>query len=177
MKGQLTSEYLISFVIFIGLIAYTYFSYSSNIPRFIEEVRKENIRSEAFQLSELIVNNPGEPKNWDDDFPNLRRIGLLDERFNKSNLISEDKIDELDNNFDCNDLNDYNLFMSLLGANRNFSLIISEIDETGGNRIKMYTCLSPTTVILPINITIQRIVAYNDSVSLEIKPAEVIIQM
>jgi len=176
MKGQLTSEYLISFVIFIGLIAYTYFSYSSNIPRFIEEVRKENIRSEAFQLSELLVNNPGEPINWQ-SFPIIQRIGISDENFNKSNLISEDKINELNTRFDCNNPNDYTLFMSMLGANRNFSLIISEIDLTNGNRIPMYTCLSPTTFISPINITIQRIVAYNDSVSLEIKPAEVIIQM
>lgn len=64
MKGQATIEYLVSFIIFTGLIVYVYLSYSSNIPRFIEEVRKEDIRSKAFQLSEILINDPGNPVNW-----------------------------------------------------------------------------------------------------------------
>ena len=172
MKGQITVEYLISFVIFIGLIAYTYLSYSSNIPRFTEDVRKETIRSEAYQISEILVNNPGQPVNWQS--ANIKRIGLLDERFNKTNLISKAKIDKLKNNYDCNYPANYSYIMSKLKANRNFSFIISEIDWTNGNRNTLYLC-NPPTFFSSMNITIQRIAAYNDSGT--IKPAEIIIQM
>jgi len=173
MKGQITVEYLISFVIFIGLIAYTYLSYSANIPRFTEDVRKETIRSEAYQISEILVNNPGEPVNWQ-SFANIKRIGLLDERCNKTNLISKAKIDKLKNNYDCNYPANYSYIMSKLKANRNFSFIISEIDWTNGNRNTLYLC-NPPTFFSSMNITIQRIAAYNDSGT--IKPAEIIIQM
>jgi len=173
MKGQITVEYLISFIIFIGLIAYTYLSYSANIPRFTEDVKEETIRSEAYQISEILVNNPGQPVNWQ-SFANIKRIGLLDERFNKTNLISKAKIDKLKNNFDCNYPANYSYIMSKLKANRNFSFIISEIDWTNGNRNTLYMCTSPT-FFSSMNITIQRIAAYNDSGM--IKPAEVIIQM
>lgn len=172
MKGQITIEYLISFIIFVGLIAYTYLSYSSNIPMFTEEVRKEVIRSEAYQLSELIVNNPGEPENWEST--SIKRIGLLDERFNKTNFISEDKIDKLKNYFDCNYPANYSYIMSKLKSNRNFSFIIFEIDLINGNRINHYICNAPT-VYSSINLTIQRIATYNDSGV--IKLAEIIIQM
>ena len=171
MKGQITVEYLISFVIFIGLIAYTYLSYSANIPRFTEDVRKETIRSEAYQISEILINNPGEPVNWQS--ANIKRIGLLDERFNKTNLISEAKIDKLKNNYDCNYPANYSYIMSKIKANRNFSFIISEILDNG-NRNTRYIC-NPPTFFSSMNITIQRIAAYNDSGI--IKPAEVLIQM
>lgn len=66
LKAQLTIEYLASFITFIGLIIFIYFTYSGNIPEFIEEVKKEDVRSKAYQLSETLVNNPGDPPNWDD---------------------------------------------------------------------------------------------------------------
>ena len=61
LKGQLTIQYLASFIFFIGLIVYIYFAYSANLPAFVEEVRKEDVRSKAFQLSEILINDPG---NW-----------------------------------------------------------------------------------------------------------------
>ena len=64
MKGQLTIQYLASFIFFIGLIIYIYFAYSANLPAFVEEVRKEDVRSKAFQLSEILVNDEGNPVNW-----------------------------------------------------------------------------------------------------------------
>jgi len=61
LKGQLTIQYLASFIFFLGLVIYIYFSYSANLPAFVEEVRKEDVRSKAFQLSEILINDPG---NW-----------------------------------------------------------------------------------------------------------------
>jgi len=286
MKGQLTTEYLISFVIFVGLIAYTYFSYTSNVPRFIEEVRRENIRSKAFQLSELLVNNPGERPTWDyvaecdlnddkvfnmtdmyviqcfldttlvnhwcvqhtncndafcsnlpngpgepfecsppgydcpgdippppadcpdiccpqcnlNDIPpsddvvdmgdivscallfqnNLKRVGLLDNDINKRNLIDKYKVLKLKKTgfywgYDCTIVNDYNNLKNKVAMDEDFSLIISEIDLTDGSRGLLYSCIPPSPLLGSLNITVQRIVSYNDSGI--IKPVEVLIQM
>ena len=172
MKGQITVEYLISFVIFVGLIAYVYLSYSANLPRFTEEVRKEAIRSQAYQLSEILINNPGKPENW--DIANVKRIGLLDERFNKTNLISKAKIEKLNNNFNCNLPNQYSNLKSKLDIDRNFSLMIFSINPNTGVRTPLYVC-NPPTFFSSINITLQRIAAYRDAGT--INPAEVIIQM
>jgi len=76
LKGQLTLEYLISFFIFLSLVIYVYYALSSNIPNFVGKIEKENIRSENYQLSELLINDDGEPWNWDE--ANVERIGLFD---------------------------------------------------------------------------------------------------
>ncbi len=173
MKGQMTVEYLISFMIFVGIIAYIYISYSANIPSFVEEVRKEDIRSKAFQLSEILVNDPGEPENWDAN--TVERIGLLDESSNKQNLISGDKVEELSNNFPCPA--QYDNLMNKLGMNETFAIIISKY--TGEIRQSIYTC-NPPALIGTINVTIVRIVALNDTQSDPsgiLRPGEVIIQM
>ena len=60
LKGQLTIQYLASFIFFLGLIIYIYFAYSANLPAFVEEVRKEDVRSKAFQLSEILLNEENE---------------------------------------------------------------------------------------------------------------------
>jgi len=173
MKGQMTVEYLISFMIFVGVIGYIYISYSATIPAFTGEVVKEHTRSRAFQLSELLVNDPGEPENWDASI--VERIGLLDESSNKQNLISGDKVDELSNNFPCPA--QYDNLMKKLGMNETFSIIISKY--VGETRQTIYTC-DPPAFIGTINVTIVRIVALNDTQSDPsgiLKPGEVIIQM
>lgn len=173
MKGQMTIEYLISFIIFVGVIAYIYLSYSANIPGFIGDVAKEHTRSKAFQLSEILVNDPGEPEDW--DASTVERIGLLDESSNKQNLISGDKVDELYNNFPCPA--QYDNLMNKLGMNETFSIIISKY--IGDIRQTIYTC-NPPAFIGTINVTIARIVALNDTQSNPsgiLRPGEVIIQM
>ncbi len=173
MKGQLTVEYLISFLVFIGLIAYIYLSYSANIPSFMQEVKKEDIRSKAIQLSEVLINNLGEPPNWNSTSLNsdIKRIGLLDHNSNKQNLISRDKVNKLDSDFNCN-IN-YEELQKKLAMNKTFSLIISRIDDDG-DRTPLYTC-TPPFVTGMINVTIVRVVALNDSGILN--TTEVIIQM
>ena len=145
----------------------------------MEEVEKEATRSRAYQLSELLINDPGEPKNWNQTSSNdeIKRIGLSDETLNRQNLISSKKTGKLDNDFDCLDDGEYNQLREKLGLeDEYFSIIISEIDiENNGNRIPIYTCIPSPSAIRSVNTTITRIIVINDTG--ELKPSELIVQM
>jgi len=176
LKGQLTIQYLASFIFFIGLIVYIYFAYSTNLPAFVEEARKEDVRSKAFQLSEVLVNDPGKPLNWDEvPLPENERLGLADENSNKTNLISLKKVKKLDDlcvNFD------FELIQKLLALDKPFSIHIFNISQDSGKRNQlMAPCVSPDFPKTTINATIKRITALNNTETGELELAEIIVQM
>lgn len=170
MKGQLTIQYLASFIFFIGLIVYIYFAYSANIPMFIQEVEKEDVRSKAYQLSELLVNDPGHPVDWTS--ASVVRIGFSDHHSNKTNLILKSKIDEF-NNFNCN--TNFEEVQEKLALNRSFSIFIFNITDDGSRAPTLLECVPPTFPATTINATIKRIVAWNDSGTINL--GELIVQM
>ncbi len=172
IKAQLTIQYLASFILFVGIVILIYLSYSTNIPRFVEEVGKENTRSKAYQLSEILINNPGGPSNWN-NINNVKRIGLSDENQNKTNFISYTKVEQL-KGLVCQNDADFKEIQEKLALNRSFSIFIFNITDNG-NRDLLYNCspsLFPKTVI---NATIKRITAMNNGGKIEL--AEVIVQM
>lgn len=170
IKAQLTIQYLASFIFFVGLVILIYLSYSANIPRFVEEVNKENTRSKAYQLSEILVNDPGEPINW---VPaNVERIGLSDNYYNKTNLIRFQKVqlfDEL-----CNQPGGFKKIQDKLALNKSFSIFIFNITDNG-NRDSLASCSPQVFPKTGINVTVRRITAMNNSGKIEL--AEVIVQM
>lgn len=172
IKAQLTIQYLASFIFFVGLVVLIYLSYSTNIPRFVEEVNKENTRSKAYQLSEILVNNPGEPKDWN-NFPKtqIKRIGLSDHNTNKTNLILKSKIDKL-HEFDC--YTNFKEVQDKLALNRSFSIFIFNITDNG-NRDLLYNCSPLVSPKTGINATVKRITAMNNNGKIEL--AEIIVQM
>jgi hypothetical protein len=169
LKGQLTIQYLASFIFFLGLVIYIYFSYSSNLPAYVEEVRKEDVRSKAFQLSEILLNDPGDPANWGPGI-NPNRIGLSDENSNKTNLISKSKVDELESL--CSN---FEVVQQKLALNRSFSIYIFNVSQSTGNRNLIADCIPPNFLKTSINATIKRITALNNTGKLEL--AELIVQM
>jgi len=173
IKAQLTIQYLASFIFFVGLVVLIYLSYSANIPRFVEEVNKENTRSKAYQLSEILVNDPGEPINWDTAAsPNqIKRIGLSDHTNNKTNLILKSKIDKF-HDFDC--YTNFKEVQDKLSLNRSFSIFIFNITDNG-NRDLLYNCSSLVSPKTGINATVKRITAMNNYGKIEL--VEVIVQM
>ena len=174
IKAQLTIQYLASFIFFIGIVVLVYLAYSANIPRFVQDVEKENTYSKAYQLSEILVNNPGEPVDWTISPLNVKRIGLSDEYWNKTNLISNRKVEELDNYVNCNDNYIYKRLQENLALNRSFSIFIFNITENG-DRKPLFDC---TPSIFPkeaINVTVKRITAFNNAGKIGL--AEIIIQM
>ena len=174
LKAQLTIEYLASFITFIGLIIFIYFTYSANIPGFIEEVKKEDVRSKAYQLSEILVNDPGHPMDWDDcGSVCIKRIGLSDENFNKTNLISLDKVQEL--HTQCNNPGGFDDIKKFLGLNKSFSIYVFNISQSDGKRDGLCECSSPELIKTAINTTVRRITALNNNGRLEL--VEIIVQM
>jgi hypothetical protein len=154
MKAQISFvEYLTSMIIFIGFVTFISIQVSSFIPNYLNEVRKEKMRSEAFQLSELLINDPGEPINWENiNFDNVKRLGLSDETKNKTNFLSESKIVAF--NLNCSN---YEKIKEKLGTDYDFSVYL--FDSKGQTKIK---CLPNTIAFRGINITISRMVAFGN---------------
>ena len=174
IKAQLTIQYLASFIFFIGLVVLVYLAYSANIPRFVKEVDKENIYSKAYQLSEILVNNPGEPPSWS-NIDNAKRLGLSDQYSNKSNLILNSKVQELKNNIHCfQDVADFKKIQDKLAMNISFSIFIFNITENG-DRKPLFDCTPSAFPRTAVNATVKRITALNNSGRIEL--AEVIVQM
>ena len=151
MKGQLTIQYLVSFVIFIGLVTYIYLAYSNNVPQFLDEIRKENQRSEAFQISETLLNNI-----------------LADETQNKQNFISMNEIKDLNQSLQTSEIKD------IIGSNENCMLIISEVNLDNGDRIPLLSYVPSSGMTTSIEAKVTRYATYIDNGN--IKLAEIIVQ-
>src|SRR3990170_8314923 len=66
MKAQISFvEYIISFSIFGVFVAYMFFRVLGTMPVYADEIRGERLKNEAFQLSEFLINDPGDPVDWD----------------------------------------------------------------------------------------------------------------
>jgi len=164
MKGQISIEYLIALSIFIGLISYIYLKYVGNISPFIEDVIKEEKRAEAFQIANILVNDPGEPVNWNAN-PPIQRIGLANESTNMTNCITRAKINALPSV--CQNLN------NLLSIERPFNVLIFDVDlSNNGRRTLLASCMSPVLRIDQINATVRRYAVYDGG-----RIAEIIVQV
>lgn len=106
-------------LIFSSFVTYFSIHSLSSASSYLAEIKMERLRSEAYQISELLINDPGEPLNWDViNFANVRRIGLLDHTQNKTNLLSKAKLDRLI--FLCS--TDYNSLKRKFGTDLNFQI-------------------------------------------------------
>jgi len=169
IKAQLTIQYLASFIFFVGLVVLIYLSFSANIPRFVEEVNKEDTRSKAYQLSEILINDPGYPIYWSD--ADVERIGLSDNS-NKSNLIGLNKLEEF--NAICSNPNGFYTIQKKLALNRSFSIFIFNITDDG-SRYPLASCSPSVFPKSVINATVKRITGLNNQGKIEL--VEVIVQM
>ena len=93
MKGQVSFEYFVALMIFITFILFVALQLISKSMPYRRESKYSTLLSEAYQISEILINDPGEPINWDSS--NVKRIGLLDETKNRTGLLSRSKIDKL----------------------------------------------------------------------------------
>lgn len=155
MKGQFGIEQLISLSIFITFVAYFFFQFLSLRPAYLKEVKNERIRAEAYQVSELLINDPGYPISWTLDPDQTKRVGLSDESFNKTNLLSSAKISMF--NSQCS--SDYNKVKKWIGSDYDFSIFLT--DKSTG--ILKINCYPPNMAPKGINVTVRRIVAFDSS--------------
>lgn len=166
LKGQISfAEYLVAVVIFISFVGYFSFQLLNFFPAYLTQIRSERVRSEAYQLSEILVNDPGYPIDWYSNPNSIQRIGLSDETQNVTNVISTAKLNQF---IALCKGNGYVNVKKLLGAQSDFSALIILFNATSGSASALLTC-QPTSVLLrDINTTIRRFADINSSFYSEI---------
>jgi len=93
IRAEAGFELYFSISAFVLVVVYLFFELLKQYPTYLNQVQYETLKAETYQLSEILVNDPGEPINWNLNPNNLKRIGLNDETQNKTNLISKVKAD------------------------------------------------------------------------------------
>lgn len=156
MKAQISFvEYIVAFIVFFSFVAFFLFRLLSSMPVYLSNIRNELVRSETYQLSELLMNDPGEPINWDIIAGDIKRLGLSDQKLNKTNYISLNKITEL--NSLCSG-NGYYDVKRLLGSDYDFSILL-KVKPSGE---VLVNCYPPEIIFRAINVSIDRMVAIDD---------------
>jgi hypothetical protein len=118
MKLQVGFEQFIALSMFVFSISFLIYQLLSYYPIYINEVRRQTLLSEAYQISELLVNDAGEPSNW--NLINVKRIGLLNETLSNSNVISVFKVFNV--SYICN--TNYTLFKQLLDLKNEINFVV-----------------------------------------------------
>jgi hypothetical protein len=163
MKGQFTWDYVVSIITFITLVSYISLQIIGNIPNMLNAIRNEFLRSEAYQLSELLINDPGQPPNWNPT--NVERIGLSNESLNITNYISASKISHL-----TTICSNYGNLVKLLGIDvSKYNISITIFDKT--NDQLLVNCMPQIVILRAINVTIKRYAAIDNG-----NYAEIILQ-
>lgn len=121
MKAQLSFDFYFSIVVFIIFVSSLFFKLITFLPLYSEEITSQRLRSEAFQLSEILVNNVGYPGNWYADAANVKLMGLSEETKNKTNLVSLSKITALKNL--CQ--SDFNKVLKIMDVSDGFSVLLA----------------------------------------------------
>ncbi|TAL47366.1 hypothetical protein EPN87_03090 [archaeon] len=157
MKGQMSYEFYFALSIFVIFTAYIIFQIMVISPNYVTQVQSQNIKLDAFRVSELLVDDNGYPINWDANPSLAKRVGLSDETKNITNMMSVSKVTAFGTLCSSN----YNSLKQLLGlgTNTQFLVTISNIV----NNQNMVTC-APSQVISRNTETavITRIAALND---------------
>ena len=151
MKAQLTFEYYAAIIVFALFIGYFFIRLSQIPPQFITELGNERLRSESYQISEILLNDPGHPINWTET--EVQRIGLSS-NINKTNLLSKAKIANL--NTICG--SDYENVRNLLGTEYQFSIEIIEMKDSAN---VLLNCEPPFPIGKLTKTSITRIISFD----------------
>lgn len=148
-KGLFNVEYLTVLILFIIFSTYFTFRMMEQKPTYIAEVQREIFRAESYRLSEMLVDDAGEPANWR-ALAGTKRIGLSDESKNVTNLVSEAKLLAMEQMCGA----DYAAVKGLVGGQHDFSLV-----RIGSNGVPETVCWPGATGDMKASIT--RFVAFS----------------
>jgi len=118
MKAQVGFEQFAALLLFVSSTSFLIYQILSYYPAYINEVKRQSLFSEAYQISELLVNDVGQPANW--NLENVLRIGLLDETLNKTNVVSISKVKYA--NKTC--VESYSSFKQLLDLKNDINFVV-----------------------------------------------------
>jgi len=162
-KGQISfAEYLVAIVVFLTFVGYFSFQLLNFLPAYLTQIRSERVRGEAYQMSELLINDPGYKIDWDKKLPGEepKRIGLSDEIKNVTNFISIGKISQLQ--AQCAG-SGYSNVKKWLGSDLDFSISITVINSDTGLPEQYYSCRPQNPLVRTINTTIKRFAAVDSN--------------
>jgi len=164
MKGQISFvEYLAALTLFIFAVLFIALQLVNFIPQYLTQINDERVRIDAYQISEILVNDPGNPANWESR-AQIFRMGLSNESVNETDYLSLSKIEAF-NNY-CNPLNasgqlvpggGYANIRNNLTQTDNFAILLFNRTANSGNLLII--CQPPNSFSSPINTTFRRIVA------------------
>ena len=159
MKGQISFvEYLAALTIFITSVLYIAFQLINFAPKYLNEVNDERIRLDAYQISELLANDPGNPINWYAS-STILRMGLSSETANKTNFLSLQKINAFDNY--CNANGGYDNVKKNISSIGNFAVLLFNRTANSGNLL--INCQPNLPFSSPINTTVRRIMSIDSN--------------
>jgi len=152
-KGLFNVEYLTVLILFIIFSTYFTFRMMEQKPAYTAEVQREIFRAESYRLSEMLVDDAGEPANWQTLAEgSIKRIGLSDETKNVTNLVSEAKLQAMKTICIVN--KEYAKVKALVGGQHDFSLV-----RIGSNGVPETVCWPGATGDVKASIT--RFVAFS----------------
>jgi hypothetical protein len=159
MRAQFSIDYYVALIIFILLTTYISFQVLAFSPLYTNEINSQRLRSEAFQISEILINDAGQPVNWENvDENSIKRIGLSNESFNYTNFLSTKKISALKNLIGnpCSQTG-YGKIKGWLDVQDDFSFsLINKTSET-----TIISCNPPQKVARRTLVNISRIVSFD----------------
>jgi len=166
MKAQLSYDFYFSLIVFVIFVSSLFFRLITLLPFYSDEVNVQRLRSEAYQISQILINDAGHPGNWHTDMPNAKRLGLADETANKTNLISRAKAKAF--NGLCNsapDDSDYKKVIELMDIKDGFLLQLTDKSSAPAQSVAL---CSPQEVSVKTRVNITRIVAFDDGAFAEL---------
>lgn len=163
LKAQLAIDYFISLLIFALIVAYIGFQLLSVMPSYKNEIKGETLRSEAYQISEMLINDAGDPVNWNDNPSFVNRTGLSNHIENKTNLLSVAKIHSF--NASCEGNGYDNNISRWIGIDPNdpqrYQFNITLINMSGSPLFPI-DCSPPSVISRPTVVRIERTVAFDN---------------
>ena len=149
-KGQLSVEYFLGVALFLIVVLYLAFQLSSLFPQYLRNMKLEILRSDAYRLSEMLINDDGEPADWVGLLPGqIGRLGISKETNDQLNLLDIQKVAD----FTAKCAADYQYVKDKVGAEHDFYILFNDTTN-------VYECNSiPSgeTVVI-----IQRVVAFDN---------------
>ena len=107
MKGQVNFEFILSVVVFISIMSFITLQIINSVSSMRSELEVEDMKSSAYQISNLVMFDMGWPDNWNPD--NVQRLGLSSGFYS----LDASKVSSLSQI--CESEGGYRKFLSLIG--------------------------------------------------------------
>jgi hypothetical protein len=122
MKAVVNIEFIIAVFVFLVTLSFILITIGGNLAPLHRDVGAGDLRSKAHQISQILLFDEGDPKNWDGG--DVNRVGLST---GEKHMVSRAKISRL-----AQLCQSEGFLQDMLLGNRNVEIEINITDESGG---------------------------------------------